>query len=160
MKFEINLKNLSLGLLALFMFACGLYVFMSVMTGKFIFVDNPRQNRAIFIIISWILIAGSFVVVAPNKSGLTIAIPLLIGLYLSCAFYLGTFMVFSVAGTEWIEIAIAAGRLIPTMFFFILIVMLVYNAVSGQEFFRTLIFGAAGIALIAIGIFLNLLPTA
>lgn len=158
--FKVNGKNLAIGLLSFLMFSLGLYLFLSVIAGKITWTENVRFNRGLYIILAWILIAGSFVVVAPNKNGLTLALPVFIGLYLSCAFYTGSMIIFDASATDWIEIAYAARILVPVAFFVCILVMLIYNYASGQEFFKTIIFGGTAIAFLLIGIYTGILPTA
>ena len=151
--FEVSLKGLFVGAVSAVMAAMGLFLFMSILTGRLSFVESPypRQDRAILLVLSWVFISLPFLILAPNKIGLTSSLGMFVGLYLSVAYITGNIMIFSATGEMIMEIAIAMKLLIAPMYFVVVLVVLLYNSVSGQEFFRSVIFGGIAIGFLAAG---------
>ena len=151
--FRVSLHGLLIGLLCALISALGLFLFMSVITGRISFVDSPypRQDRAILLLLSWVFISAPFLILAPNRYGMTSSLGMFLGLYLSVAYTTGNMMIFSATGEMIVEIAVAMKILIAPIYFIVVLVVLLYNAVSGQEFFRSVIFGGVAIGFLAIG---------
>ncbi len=151
--FEVNLRGLFIGLLSAVIGATGLFLFMSILTGRLNFADSPypRQDRAILILLSWIFIAMPFLIIAPNKHGITTSLAVFLALYMSFAYATGSVMVFSATGEMVMEVSYAIKMLIAPVYFIVILIVLLYNSVSGQEFFRSVIFGAVAIGFLAIG---------
>lgn len=156
---EVSVQNLILGLVAAGLFLFGLYLFMIIITEQVSFSDSPypRQNRGIFLIMSWLLMAIPFLILAPNRQGLLPAMGIFLGAYLSCVYATGTVMVFEFTSTQMIDYAVAAKIITPVVCFIVIFVMLVYNAVSGQEFFRTVIFGGVAFMFIVGAVYAGVL---
>ncbi|MFX0188743.1 MAG: hypothetical protein ACFE8A_13515 [Candidatus Hodarchaeota archaeon] len=156
-KFEINLKNLSLGIVSGIIIFLGLYLYILVINGRLNFENSPapRHERGLYIIVSWILICLPALILAPNKSGIILAIALAVGLYLSFAVTVGTFMIFD--ASSFIDISIAIKILIIPIIFIIIIIVLLYNAVAGQEFFRSVIFSGTLLGFGALGWYTGML---
>jgi len=150
---KVSLGGLLVGSVAAVMASVGLFLFMSILTERLSFVNSPypRQDRAILMLLSWFLISVPFLLLAPNRTGITSSLAVFMGLYMSVAYITGSVMVFSTTGDMVIEIAVAMKILIAPMYFIVILVVLLYNAVSGQEFFRSVIFGAIAIGFLAIG---------
>ncbi len=155
--FRVSLSGLLIGLLCSAMIALGLFLFSSVISGRLSFVDSPypRQDRAILVLLSWILVSAPFLILAPNKHGITSSLGVFLGLYLSFAYTTGSIYVFD--STAFVEVAVGMKILIAPIFFIVVLVVLLYNAVSGQEFFRSVIFGAVAIGFLALGAFMGIL---
>ena len=151
--FKVSLGGLLIGLLAALMISTGLFLFSSVISGRLSFANSPypRQDRAFFVILSWVLVSAPFLILAPNKYGITTSLGMFVGLYIAFAYTTGSLMVFSATGEMFIEIAVGMKILIAPIFFIVILVVLLYNAVSGQEFFRSVIFGAVALGFLAIG---------
>jgi len=151
--FEVSLRGLLIGLLASLIALMGLFLFMAILTGRVSFADSPypRQDRAILLLLSWIFIALPFLIIAPNKQGLTSSLAIFIGLYMSVAYVTGSVIVFSATGEMVMEMSLAMKMLITPIYFIVVLVVLLYNSVSGQEFFRSVIFGGVAIGFLVIG---------
>ena len=151
--FRVSLRELIIRLLASLIASMGLFLFMSILTGRISFADRPypRQDRAILLLLSWIFIASPFLIIAPNKQGLTSSLAVFIGLYMSVAYITGSVMVFSATGEMIMELSIAVKMLISPIYFIVVLVVLLYNSVSGQEFFRSVIFSGVAIGFLVIG---------
>ena len=157
LKFEISIKNIFLGLLSAGMIAMGLFLYTSILNGRLSFENSPypRQDRGILIILSWIFITIPFLILEPNKTGFAPAIGVFLALYLSFAYSTGSFMVFD--ASAFIDIAVAAKILIAPLFFVVILGVLLYNAVSGEHFFRSVIFGVVAIGFLGIGSFMGII---
>lgn len=155
--FRVSLLGLLLGLLASAMIAMGLFLFSSIVSGRISFADSPypRQDRAILVLLSWVLVSAPFLILAPNRVGLTSSLGVFLGLYLSFAYTTGSIYVFD--STAFVEVAVGMKILIAPIFFIVVLVVLLYNAVSGQEFFRSVIFGGVAIGFLALGAFMGIL---
>jgi len=155
--FKVNLKNLAIGLISALMIAIGLFLYVSILNGRISFENSPwpRQDRGILIIVAWVLICGSFLVLSPNKNGLIPALSIFLGLYLSFVYTTGSYIIFD--ASDWIDIAVAAKIIIPPAIFIMIVVVLVYNAVSGQEFFRSVIFGGVVMGFLILGMYTGVL---
>lgn len=155
--FKVSLSGLLLGLLAGIMVILGLYLFISIISGRLSFVDSPypRQDRAILVLLSWCLISAPFLFLAPNKTGLTSTLGVFIALYMGFAYSTGSIYVFD--STQFMEIAVGLKILIAPIYFVVVLVVLLYNAVSGQEFFRSVIFGGVAIGFLAGGALLGII---
>ena len=136
-----------------------LFLFASITSGRLSFIDSPfpRQDRAILVLLSWILISAPFLILAPNKHGLITSLGMFLALYMSFAYATGSIMVFSTTGEMFVEIAVAMKILIAPIYFVVILIVLLYNAVSGQEFFRSVIFGGCAIGFLALGAFMGIL---
>lgn len=155
-KFEVNLKNLSLGVVSGIIIFLGLYLYILIINGRLNFTGPaPRHERGAYIIVSWILICLPAIILSPNKSGIILAIALAVGLYLSFAVTVGTFMIFD--ASAFIDISIAIKILIIPIIFIIIIIVLLYNAVAGQEFFRSVIFAGTLLGFGALGWYTGML---
>lgn len=155
--FRVSLSGLLIGLLCSAMIAIGLFLFSSVISGRISFVDSPypRQDRAILVLLSWVLVSAPFLVLAPNKHGMTSSLGVFLGLYLSFAYTTGSIYVFD--STDFMIIAVSMKVLIAPIYFIVVLIVLLYNAVSGQEFFRSAIFGAVAIGFLAVGAYMGIL---
>ena len=120
------------------------------------FVDSPypRQDRAVLVILSWILICAPFLILAPNRHGITSSLGMFLALYLSFAYTTGSVYVFD--STAFMEVAVGMKILIAPIYFCVVLVVLLYNAVSGQEFFRSVIFGGVAIGFLVLGAFMGI----
>lgn len=149
--FKVSLSGLFLGLLAGAMVIVGLYIFSSIITGRLSFIDSPypRQDRAFYVLLSWVLISAPFLLLAPNKTGLSSSLGVFVALYMGFAYTTGSVMVFD--STQFMEIAVGLKILIAPVYFVVVLVVLLYNSVSGQEFFRSVIFGGVAIGFLAAG---------
>ena len=149
--FEVSFQGLLIGLVTAIMVITGFFLFTSIITERLSFVNSPypRQDRAIIVLLSWVLLSFPLLFLAPNKIGLTSALGVFSGLYLGFAAVTGSLMVFD--STDFVEIAVGLKILIAPIYFVVVLVVLLYNAVSGQEFFRSVIFGGVAIGLLAGG---------
>jgi len=153
---EVNPKNLILGGLSAIMIAVGLFIFTSIMSGRWSFENSPypRQDRGVILLLSWSLVCIPFLILAPNKNGLVPALGVFLGLYLSCAYMSGTLMVFDF---NPVDISVATKILVPPIFFIVILVVLLYNYASGQEFFKSVIFGGFAVGFLIIGSLVGIL---
>ena len=155
--FRVSLFGLLIGLLSAVMIAIGLFLFSSVISGRISFVDSPypRQDRAVWVLLSWCLISAPFLILAPNRHGITSSLGMFLGLYLSFAYTTGSIYVFD--STDFMIISQGIKTLIAPIYFIVVLIVLLYNAVSGQEFFRSAIFGGVAIGFLAIGAYMGIL---
>ena len=155
--FRFSLRGLLIGLSAAVMVMMGLYLFAAIITERLSFVDSPypRQDRGILVLLSWFFISFPFLLLAPNKHGLTSALGVFIGLYIGFVCTTGSILVFD--STVFMEVAVGLKILIAPIYFIVVLLVLLYNAVSGQEFFRSVIFGAFAIGFLALGAFTGIL---
>ena len=154
--FRVSLRGIMIGLLSAITMAVGLYIFMSIITERINFSNSPypRQDRAILVLLSWCLMCAPFLILAPNKTGITSSLFMFAVLYMSFAVNTGSIYVFD--STAFTEIAVGMKVLIAPVYFIVVLVVLLYNAVSGQEFFRSAIFGGFAIGFLALGAFMGI----
>lgn len=155
--FRVSLTGLTIGIVASAMVIMGLYLFASIITGRISFVDSPypRQDRAILVLLSWFFISFPFFLLAPNKTGISSSLGVFIAMYLGFAYTTGSMMVFD--STAFMEVAVGLKIMIAPIYFVVVLVVLLYNAVSGQEFFRSVIFGGISIGFLAGGALLGII---
>lgn len=155
--FRVSLVGLLIGLLCTVIFIAGIYVFTSIITERISFIGSPypRQDRAIVVLLAWVLICAPFLILAPNRYGITSSLGMFVALYLSFAVSTGSIYVFD--STQFMEIAVGLKILIAPIYFCVVLVVLLYNAVSGQEFFRSVIFGGVAIGFLVLGAFMGVI---
>ncbi len=155
--FRVSLRGLLIGLFSAIIVAVGLYLFMSVITERISFSNSPypRQDRAVVVLLSWCLISLPFLILAPNKVGITSSLSMFLVLYMGFAVSTGSIYVFD--SSQFMDIAVSMKVLIAPIYFIVVLVVLLYNAVSGQEFFRSAIFGGVAIGFLALGAYMGIL---